>query len=318
MATATGSVDVDTASSTNNPDRNDDRRNRVVLGNLPDDFLRPDTLPGSDSSSEQEIADRELAMQLQQHQWAAQHHPAQNCVGQLIISVVEASFVKNYGMVRMDPYARVRVAHAVFETHANSSGGKTPRWNKKIQCLLPAGVKSIGIEVYDECALTVDELIAYGQVTIPEAVFRMEAVEDWYPLSGKQGENKEGSIHLIFTLMPVGAHMGMGMAPPYTGYPISGSSVVPVGTVAPMMMAPAYGLPTYSHVPAYGNPVQVTTAPAPGRAAVARPKPLTEEEVKEIESMFPSLDKQVVQSVIDACGGRREAVIDSLLQISDQ
>lgn len=62
---------------------------QVVLGNLPDDFLRPDTLPGSDSSSEQEIADRELAMQLQQHQWAAQHHPAQNCVGQLIISVVE-------------------------------------------------------------------------------------------------------------------------------------------------------------------------------------------------------------------------------------
>ena len=34
--------------------------------------------------------------------------------------------------------------------------------------------------------------------------------------------------------------------------------------------------------------------------------------------MFPSLDKQVIQSVIDACGGRREVVIDSLLQISDQ
>jgi len=83
--------------------------------------------------------------------------------------------------------------------------------------------------------------------------------------------------------------MGMGMAPPYTGYPISGSSVVPVGTVAPMMMVPAYGLPTYSHVPAYGNPVQVTTAPAPGRAAVARPKPLTEEaRVSIFKHIFPA------------------------------
>lgn len=35
-------------------------------------------------------------------------------------------------------------------------------------------------------------------------------------------------------------------------------------------------------------------------------------------SMFPSLDRQVIQSVIDACDGRREAIIDSLLQISDQ
>jgi len=33
----------------------------------------------------------------------------------------------------MDPYARVRIAHAIYETHANSSGGKTPRWNKRVQ-----------------------------------------------------------------------------------------------------------------------------------------------------------------------------------------
>lgn len=72
--------------------------------------------------------------------------------------------------------------------------------------------------------------------------------------------------------------MGMTMAPPYTGYPMSGSSVVPVGSMAaPMMMVPSYGLPGYSQIPAYGSPVQVTTVPNPGRAAVARPKPLTEE-----------------------------------------
>lgn len=46
-----------------------------------------------------------------------------------------------------------------------------------------------------------DELIAYGQIPIPEAVFRGESVDQWLQLSGKQGENKEGSIHMIFTLL---------------------------------------------------------------------------------------------------------------------
>lgn len=65
---------------------------------------------------------------------------------------------------------------------------------------LPSGVKTLGVEIYDECALTMDELIGYGQITIPEVVFCGESVDDWFQLSGKQGENKEGSIHLIFTL----------------------------------------------------------------------------------------------------------------------
>lgn len=57
------------------------------------------------------------------------------------------------------------------------------------------------MEVYDECALTMDELFAYGEIPIPEAVFRQESADQWHQLSGKQGENKEGSIHLIFTLL---------------------------------------------------------------------------------------------------------------------
>ena len=70
-----------------------------------------------------------------------------------------------------------------------------------IYSYLPVGVKNLSIEIYDECALTMDELVAYGQIPLPESLFRRESVDDWFQLSGKQGDNKEGSIHLILTLL---------------------------------------------------------------------------------------------------------------------
>ena len=48
-------------------------------------------------------------------------------------------------------------------------------------------------------AFSVDERIAWGLVTIPDIVFEGEALDDWYPLSGKQGNEKEGMINLVFT-----------------------------------------------------------------------------------------------------------------------
>ena len=36
-------------------------------------------------------------------------------------------------------------------------------------------------------------------MSIPEAVMNNETIEDWYSLTGKQGENKEGMIKLILS-----------------------------------------------------------------------------------------------------------------------
>lgn len=70
-----------------------------MVGNLPEDFLRPDvefvqtSNPANNmgAHSQQEMIDRELAIQLQQQQWAQQRHQIiqTNYAGQLTITVVE-------------------------------------------------------------------------------------------------------------------------------------------------------------------------------------------------------------------------------------
>jgi len=50
----------------------------------------------------------------------------------IAMAALQARLNKNYGLTKMDPYCRIRVGHAVFETHTSASGGKMPVWNKVI------------------------------------------------------------------------------------------------------------------------------------------------------------------------------------------
>lgn len=153
----------------------------MLLEPLPDDFLRITESP----QQQQEAADRQAAIALQQQISGAPGF-VPNLVGRLSITVAQAKLAKNYGLVtRMDPYARIRVGHCVYETHTDTNGGKNPRWNKVIQCLLPQGVNTIWVEIFDERSFTMDELIAWTQVTIPKQVMQGKTKKKLFNMSVK-------------------------------------------------------------------------------------------------------------------------------------
>ena len=65
---------------------------------------------------------------------------------------------------------------------------------------LAQGVETIGVEIFDERSFTEDELIAWTSIKIPKEVIQdHKTLDECYSLSGKQGEGKEGTIHVIIS-----------------------------------------------------------------------------------------------------------------------
>lgn len=257
----------------------------------------------------QQSADYQTALALQQQQMyypaagggvSVPQYMSPQISGRLSVTVVEAKLTKNYGLTRMDPYVRLRIGHVVYETVTATNGGKNPHWsNAVIHCQMPVGVNTIRLQIYDECNFTMDELVAWTDILIPDGVFRGETHEDWYPLTGKQGEDQEGFINLVLSFSP-----STGAAHPQPAM---------VGSPMPVYLHGG----GQQHYPPGGI---IVTTQHPHRQPVPveplSPPVFNEADFAQITEMFPNMEKDVVKSVYEVNRFNKDVTINSLLQLS--
>ncbi|VDI81721.1 toll-interacting protein B-like isoform X1 [Mytilus galloprovincialis] len=271
------------------------RRNQVMVGELPEDFLRVPV----DVAQAQVMADERVARLVQAQQQGGFVAIPANTVGRLTITVAQAKLNKNYGLTKMDPYVRMRIGHSVFETPTDYNGAKTPRWNRNVNVYLPHGVDSMYLEIFDERQLTMDERIAWAYITIPQSTFNGDTADDWFPLSGKQGDEKEGMINLVMTMTKV-------EQPPVV-YPQQSVQVIP--SSYPPQLGPGYAPQlVYQQMPCQPQQLQQQQQPQ---------RPLfTDEDLTQIKELFPNMEEEVIKSVLEANRGNKESTINALLQMN--
>ncbi|ULU12142.1 hypothetical protein L5515_001545 [Caenorhabditis briggsae] len=233
-----------------------ERRRKVLVGELPPHFLRL-------AVPVQQVAEPEVV------QPRIVSFVPPNTRGRLSVTILEANLVKNYGLVRMDPYCRVRVGNVAFDTNVAANAGRSPTWNRTLNAYLPMNVESIYIQIFDEKAFGPDEVIAWAHIMLPLPIFNGDNLEDYFQLSGQQGEGKEGMIHLHFAFVPI-------------------------------------DLPT----PLPETQQVQEDAPAP------LPVEITEEDTKEIQEMFPTVDKEVIKCILEERRGDKESAVSAILEMT--
>lgn len=99
---------------------------------------------------------------------------------------------------------------------------------------------------------------------------------------------------------------------PTYGYPGAISGMAGIPNVAPVVMVPNV---TGRTVPVFVSPqtVQQPTIEQPPPV-----QPITDEDVKQVQEMFPNIDVEVIRSVFEVNRGNKQVTINSLLQMSEQ
>ncbi|CAF1360966.1 unnamed protein product [Adineta ricciae] len=259
------------ASNDNLTPKFNDYRSRVMLGELPSDFLRIQLL-------ESQIYNP-LNAQLD-----IQQNP--NFLGYFTLTIAEAKLIKNsgpLGLLRMDPYVRFQVGHVSYETPTATGGGKNPQWKASYRFNLFKGMKRIHIEIFDQRSFTEDNFIGECNIDIPREVFEGQTYQHWYSLMGREANANENQGDIL-VIMSFATMLGDSSSS-FENPSISNS-------------------PTMSSLSSQSNSLGESNLP------------YAVEDIKTIEEMFPTIDRQIIIDLMGKYEGNKDIVVNCLLQNS--
>lgn len=305
-ASASASSSYAAASSSNFATTSDERsiskfgqyRSRVMLGDLPADFLRiqltqPMMYPPQGWTHP--------------HAGPQVHHQNPSFLGFFTLTIAEARLVKNsslLGLIKMDPYVTFRIGHVHYDTPTATSGGKNPQWKASYRINLFKGMDMIHLEVYDQRNFTEDSFIGECDIPIPNEVMQGETRQSWFPLYGRPASANEnqGDILIIMSFLPVRQ-----TNPSATSTPANAEASRPhsnSGANSTASASPSHQV--REQLPPLQHSSSVTPKPPP--------PPYTAEDVRSIEEMFPTTDRRYIIDLMDKNGGNKDLVVNQLLQ----
>ncbi|KAI6650871.1 ToLlIp-like [Oopsacas minuta] len=117
--------------------------------------------------------------------------------GCLAITIVKADLNQSYSVLP-SPYCKLTIDDVEYLSSCEI--GQTPEWNIRFDIDLQINTTGLDIEIFDLKVFSDDLRIAWTHIEIPTAVLYGVLVKQSFPLDGKLGEGKEGSILLSFKL----------------------------------------------------------------------------------------------------------------------
>lgn len=227
--------------------------------------------------------------------------------GTVTIHVTQARLAKNYGFTSMDPTVHLTIGGLQARTAVCPNGAKTPYWNQRLVFPgIPAQEQRLKVEIFDIGTFS-DTLVAWGNVDITAAMAGDAAMEEWWPLNGKQGTGKEGVIHMHISFKNEGiaeaAAAGM-MGGQYGGAAVPDMSQF-FAPVVPTRTFPQRPPQQHHHHPQQPPQQQQQQHPQQQQQPPA--------DVSQLKDMFPDMDEDILREVLASKQGNPEAAINTLL-----